>query len=145
MITKLWTPFDLLRLWAANAVAAGMLIIGWMLVNRGEDLGSQVAWLNLPIAALLVALWSNVRWLLDGRRVIGVDMRRLSGAPIDEPTVTRTSTAPDATGPTVLVAGDGLGRYHRSSCLLAQGKGWETASPAAHHAAGRAPCGVCRP
>lgn len=43
------------------------------------------------------------------------------------------------------VAGPAMGRYHRPACILVSGKGTESLPRAAHEAARRVRCGVCRP
>jgi hypothetical protein len=44
-----------------------------------------------------------------------------------------------------VVAAEGLRRFHRPDCPIAAGRGWSPLPRRAHEAAGRGPCGICRP
>jgi hypothetical protein len=123
-------------------VASGSLVcaVAWAMMANRASFSSQTPIASLGIVGLIIAFYGQTTWLLSGRRAIGERSQGLLGH-----LVTRHGS--DAARPesAVLVAGDGLRRYHRTDCLLARGQAWPAAPRERHHRAGRVPCGVCRP
>lgn len=133
---------SLFRLLATNVVAAGMLVAGWWFLSGEPRLANQLPWLNLSVAGLLVALWGNARWLLEGRRRVGMVLHSL----LPEATSQVNGTAPIAAGAERgLVAGPDLVRFHRSDCPMARDRDWPLVIRDRAVDEGRLPCGVCAP
>jgi hypothetical protein len=132
-------------LWALlSGIGVALLVAGWVFVRNESVYADQVSGINMAIAGVLVAGASAIPMLLAGRRAVGV--RRLAvlgdlrGMPARASAVTS-----DASTSQNLVGGEGLRRFHRAGCTLAQGRNWSAASRSEHERAGRVPCGVCRP
>ena len=133
-----WSPADALRWVVVGAIGHLAVAAGWWLAANEERLDDQVLWGSVAVAGLAVAGYADITWLLQGRFAILRRRERL--LPAEAPLVEVAVGDHDA-----LVAGPGLGRFHRATCALAAGKGWDRVDRTAAVAAGRAPCGVCRP
>ena len=132
-------------LWALlSGIGVALLVAGWVFVRNESVYADQVAGINMAIAGVLVAGSGAIPMLLGGRRAVGV--RRLAvlgdlrGMPARASAVTSAASASQN-----LVGGEGLRRFHRAGCTLAQGRNWSAASRSEHERTGRVPCGVCRP
>jgi hypothetical protein len=145
----LWSPVVVAR-WASAAGLAGLVIVGsWFVIGGKATWDDQRPWMALAIAGLVAVAFVSLNVLLAGRRAIGVRRVQLLGdlpAPRQDHSV-RVSAPSVVAGPAseVLVAGEGLVRYHRSDCVLTDGRDYAAADRAAHRAAGRQQCGVCLP
>jgi hypothetical protein len=147
----LWSAEDWVR-WALF-VAGGLVLwlVGWYLASGEINYSRQIGPANLAVAGLLVAGAGHVWCLMRGRRAIGERRRRLLGDPALAPAGREAATpaAPHADGtacrPSETVAGDGMMRYHRRGCPLAAGRDWPVLPAEEQEAAGRIPCGACRP
>ena len=147
---SVWSTRQVLSWAGVLAVAGVVCVVGWYVSAGEQTFGRQTTPLVVAMAALLVASAANISWLLAGRRSVGVRRQALLGQP-PAGTGSRSTGANSGAGgsahstSTVLVAQDGLRRFHRADCPLAAGRGWPAASMPEHQAAGRLPCGVCRP
>lgn len=132
----------MLLLWqAVTAVAALALVLAWYQVSGEGVSADQKTGMNVSIAAVIVAGAAGALFLLAGRRAVGVRRESLvASLPALDPKA--PPTASDGLG---LVAGEGLLRFHRADCQLAQNRNWPPASRAEHQAQGRTACGACKP
>jgi hypothetical protein len=145
----LWSPVVVAR-WASAAGLAGLVMVGtWFVVGGKATWDDQRPWMSLAIAGLVAVAFVSLNVLLAGRRAIGLRRVQLLGdlpAPRqDRPVGVSAPTVVAGPASEVLVAGEGLVRYHRSDCFLTDGRDYAAADRAAHRAAGRQPCGVCLP
>jgi hypothetical protein len=132
-----WRLGDLIRLYAALAVGALLVLAAWLGASGTTKLSAQIAWVNAGIGGLIVGAAGIAWWLLTGRRSIGRRIERLAD------TLYATPSGPAAA--TRLVAGPRMTRYHRPGCPLVEGKSVRPADEAEHRRAGLRPCGVCAP
>lgn len=153
-----WTPADLTRLLACNALGLFVLLTGWLGASGTGRLSHQLNWTSLAVLGLLLALAGHGAWLLAGRRAVGTRLGALlreddrtreamAGAaddqvPLEIVSLTAWSDPEDAKG---LVAVPGARRYHLIDCVLVRGKQVATESLAGHEQAGRWPCELCEP
>jgi hypothetical protein len=136
-----------------------VVAVSWYVCAGDLQFSQQVGPIDAAIAGLLLAGIGNLGWLLHGRRALGERRRSLlpdvTVADLDQPasvgtrrglgTASATITA-SAAVETLFVAGEGMERFHRPDCALAAGRAnWTAVSRREHEAAGRRPCGVCRP
>jgi hypothetical protein len=137
---------DLVR-WAV-AVGAGAVAwaVAWYLASAKVSYSQQVPFLDLAIGGLILAAIANLGILVRARRAVGARRRALLGEPgaTAEVVIEARAAEPGPTSST-LVAGATTTRFHRSDCPLATGRDWPAASREQHEAAGRQPCGLCRP
>ena len=157
----LWGAEDLLR-WVITVGLGGIVVaVAWYVAAGDASFSQQVGPVDAALAGLLLSGIGNLAWLLHGRRALGERRRLLlpdlaPAAAVNAPAKSDDAEAgPDAlaTPPAgtasveeVFLAGEGMERYHRPDCALAAGRtGWTTATRREHEAAGRRPCGVCRP
>lgn len=152
---SLWQAENLLR-WAVTAGLGGILIaVAWYVAAGEATFSQQVGPIDLALAGLLVSGVGNLAWLVRGRRALGERRRLLLPDVVPAaPVPVRQEAQPEGAGSLtaardsdlLFVAGEGMERYHRSDCVLASGRtGWVAMTSKAHEAAGRRPCGVCRP
>ena len=150
----LWGAEDLLR-WAITTGLGGIVIVvGWYIAAGEATFAQQVGPLDAALAGLVLSGVGNLVWLLHGRRALG-ERRRLLLPDVADATASAAGhvvvaglapTVGAATVDDVFLAGEGMERFHRPECALAAGRrGWTTATRREHEAAGRRPCGVCRP
>lgn len=140
-----WGVGHVVMVGAGNALAGALLALAWYGAARSVRVNPQMGWVNLGIAAVGAAAAVNTTFLLGGRRALARrrddclqarhHRRRNAGHPVE-----RAAPATDH-----FVAGAAMGRYHRPACILVQGKRTESLTRAAHEAARRTGCGVCRP
>jgi hypothetical protein len=160
---SLWRPEDLLRWGAAVGLGSIVVAVAWYICAGEVSFSSQVGPTDAAVAGLLVAGIGNVGWLLKGRRALGErrsallpDVRVLdtvdqgargSHRPSEEVAQTDPRGLDLALGDMELcVGGEGMERFHRPECALTTGRhDWKAMSRGEHEAAGRSPCGVCRP
>ncbi|HVW31318.1 MAG TPA: hypothetical protein VHL53_02160 [Acidimicrobiia bacterium] len=141
-----------LGLLAANLAALALMSAGWFFSASTRQVGTAMAWTNVALVGLVVAVVGDARSLLASRQSV----RQLARAVI--PLVDGAGAA--APGPAVVdladdravaswaepfVAAAGMTRYHDPSCVLATGKTVAAAGRADHERAGRVPCEVCQP
>lgn len=137
-----WTARDLTALLRLALLGAVALAAGWIGGSGTVVLSHQAGWLGLAVVGNLTAGAAMVGWLLGGLRSVR-QLKQDVVADLDgrwPASVTKPRLTLDPTG---LVNLDGASRYHRAGCRLVEGKATKLATPAAHHKAGRQPCGVC--
>jgi hypothetical protein len=119
------------------------MVVGWYQAAGRLRVEDQVAWAVLSVAGTTAVGLVTVLLVLAGRRAVEQRLRGVLDAVAED----RKSAAPTVASDTaaVLVAADGMARYHRPSCRLTHGKPVRPSERVAHEAAGRQPCGVCRP
>lgn len=144
-----WATHDLVRLIAFVATGAVGCAVAWTGASAHAALRDQTGWIVLGVAAFGVAVVGQSLWLRQGRRAVAAHATRVLGeAAALAPEGWRAATvqaAAVAAEAELLVAAEGLRRFHRSDCLIAGGRGWSPLPRRTHEAAGRAPCGICRP
>ena len=149
----LWGAEDLLR-WVITTGLGGIVIaVAWYVAAGEATFAQQVGPIDAALAGLLLSGIGNLAWLLHGRRALGERRRLLlpdvTGAGAQPQPALLGPLAVSSTAATmdeVFLAGEGMERFHRPGCSLAAGRtGWRTATRQEHEAAGRRPCGVCRP
>jgi hypothetical protein len=146
----LWRSQDLLR-WGVTVGLGGIVVaVAWYLCAGDVSFSRQIGPTDAAVAGLLVAGVGNVGWLLRGRRLVGERRRALlpDAAPraAEHAVVRRIDEGHGGDVGALCVAGDELERFHRPDCPLAVGRDeWRTMTRTEHGAAGRRPCGVCRP
>jgi len=133
-----WATQDGLRAGVLVGSGAAACLVAWAAASGRAAVADQTGFVSLGVAGFLVAFAGEVSWVLRGRRAVGRRAVLLLGGP---PQARSGWAAPRADE---LVAGAGLRLYHRADCRLA-GSAWAADGRAGHEAAGRRPCGVCRP
>ena len=156
----LWSAEDLLRWGLATGVGGIVIAVSWYVCAGDASFNRQIGPLDAAVAGAVVSGLGNAVWLLRGRRALGERRRALLADPVvavdsrdtgDPGAVRRVSTTAGTdrrarpTAAELLVAGEGLLRYHRLDCVLAAGRSWTSATREQQEGAGRLPCGVCRP
>jgi hypothetical protein len=136
-----WSADQLLRAVGLAGVGLVMCVVAWGVASGKACLGDQVGWVSVGVGGLVVAFFGQAAWLLNGRRSLGERSMHLLGRP---PTRAAARVGVRSLSQQ-LVGGEGLRWYHRADCPLARGQGWPVSSLAVQEAAGREPCGVCRP
>ena len=124
-----------------------VLVFAWWKASSQPLAREHEPWLNLGIGAVLVSGAVNGLFLMAARRAVA-ERRTLLYR-----TACRTLPLPTARPGAVVgpqraaefVAGPAMTRYHRPTCALAAGKAVRLERRRAHEAAGRRPCGICRP
>ena len=138
-----WSPRDLRRVGAGNALGFLLIAVGWGGASGETTLRSQSRCAVLSLIGLVVAGAANAAFLRRGRRALTFGTRRfvVREAPVPMPVPAPAGSAPGD----VLVAGPGLTLFHRSECRLVTGKPVRAEQRSAHEEAGREPCEVCWP
>jgi hypothetical protein len=128
-----------------NVIAVSLAVAGWAGASGEVLVSRQLPWAALAGAAVVVAGAANAGWLLTGRRAVAE--RQASALGRAFPAVVRLfpSERPSAAPGDEPVAGPGMTRYHRPTCLLAAGKDVAPAPVGLHRRAGRRPCELCAP
>lgn len=151
-----WRTGDRAALAGANALGLLLTILAWHRAAGAVRPAAQSSDAVLAIAGLVIAGLANTYWLATGRRVVHRQMRLAQAGflpGLDRPATSRrlspseggeaTLVCLPAAGP--LVANGEMSMYHAPTCPLVAGKPVAPETPAAHHQAGRRPCGVCQP
>ena len=137
-------PEHSLILWALlSGIGVTLVVAGWLQVRNESVYADQVTGINMAIVGVIAAGGAAIPMLLTGRRAVGVRRLAVLGDLRGMP-VRASALLADATSQS-LVAGEGLRRFHRAGCTLAQGRNWSAASRDEHERAGRVACGVCQP
>ena len=141
-----WDRGDLVRVIAIVAIGAVVCAVAWTGASGHAELKDQKGWVAVGVAGFLVAVAGQSRWLRQGRRAVAAHAARVMGdvaalTPDSSPRGTPRAVSPEQH----LVATDGMRHFHRPDCPIAAGRGWAPLPRRAHEAAGRTPCGICRP
>jgi hypothetical protein len=138
-------PDHSLILWALlSGIGGALLVAGWIQVRNESVYAAQVPGINMAIVGAIAVGAGAIPMLLAGRRAVGVRRLALLGDLRGMPVRASAGAFGDPTSQS-LVGGEGLRRFHRAGCALAQGRNWSAASRQEHERAGRVACGVCRP
>jgi hypothetical protein len=139
-----WQFGDLFGVALGNLAGLAAIVAGYVGASHEAVARQQVSWVNLGVVGLVLVSAANGGWLLAGRRACGRLRHALlpveAGAPWPgERAVQARSVA------STLVAAPAMTWYHRPDCHMVAGKDVSAAGRPEHQAAGRRPCGVCRP
>src|SRR3954452_5329832 len=78
-----WVVPDLYRWFTLLLLSAAGLGAAWWGISGTARLATQITWLNVGVAAVVVGGLGNVTWLLQGRRALGLRRRAvLAGIPV---------------------------------------------------------------
>jgi|SRR5438552_5988717 len=142
--TPLW-PQPTLILWAfLSGIGVALLVLGWAQVRSESVYADQVPGINMAVAGVIAAGAGAISMLLAGRRAVAVRRLAVLGDLRGMPVRASAGASGDPTSQN-LVSGEGLRRFHRAGCTMAQGRNWSASSRPEHERAGRVACGVCRP
>jgi hypothetical protein len=136
-----WVVPDLFRWFFLLGLSAVGIVVAWWGVSGTARTGTQITWLNVGIAAVVIGGLGNMTWLLQGRRAVAIRRQQLVAGLGDVGTPSPGLTLDDAKGARVAVPG--ASRYHRADCPAVEGKQVRQMSVARHERAGRRPCGLC--
>ncbi|HKN89735.1 MAG TPA: hypothetical protein VJ622_05595 [Acidimicrobiia bacterium] len=132
-------------LWAfLSGIGVALLVLGWAQVRSESVYADQVPGINMAVAGVIAAGAGAISMLLAGRRAVAVRRLAVLGDLRGMPVRASAGASGDSTSQN-LVGGEGLRRFHRAGCTMAQGRNWSAASRPEHERAGRVACGVCRP
>jgi hypothetical protein len=67
-----------MALYLSNVIGAVLLAVAWLGASGSVSLRAQVPWLDAGIAGVIVAAVGDLRWLLAGRRNVGLFRRELT-------------------------------------------------------------------
>jgi hypothetical protein len=144
-----WRIHDLTVVTSANVLGAIGLLAAWIGGRNETNVASQLGWLKIGIAAVVIAGAGNAAWILAGMRAVGL---RRHEQLVRTPGTLALATTRASAGHRVarqldgaLVHGPLMTRYHRASCPAVANRMVEPASLAEHLEAGRQPCGICCP
>ncbi len=133
----LFSRADRLRVGTLLAVGAVVIALSWFFAAGRPDAGDQLVFVSLSLVGALLGMSATAGQLLRGRRAVGARTRLLLG------------TAPAGPSEPLLivetVAGPNAKWFHRSDCLLVEGRHWPAAPLSAHLGAGRKACPACQP
>ena len=135
-----WVVPDLFRWFGLLLLSAAGLAVAWWGISGTAKLSTQITWLNVGVASVVVGGLGNMTWLLQGRRALALRRRELVGRiPVD----VLPTPPPAYPKPHQRVAVPGTSRHHAPDCPAVIGKATKAMSAAAHERAGRRPCGIC--
>lgn len=127
----------------AAAVIAGFVMCAMAWWNAGGEnrLEEQTGAIWLGVAGLAVTVLGEAAWLRAGRRALARYRERL----LDDAAALTSAVGDEPTTGDELLGMEGMQRYHRAGCPVLTSNPGEPADRARHEAAGRQPCGICRP
>jgi hypothetical protein len=141
-----WHAGNQLSLAFLSLLGLGGIVLSWWKVAGTAETVTQQGWVDVGVVALLLAATGDALFLLNGRRAVRTRQRALAlrmaartGGAAETDGVSADSVAD------MVVTAPRMSRYHRSDCLLVQGKTVSRGSVAENRLAGRCPCGVCTP
>lgn len=136
-----WVVPDLFRWFALLGLSAVGVVVAWWGTSGTAHTSTQITWLNVGVAAIVVGGLGNMTWLLQGRRAVALRRRELLAELTEVVTATPTPAALTAAETRVAVAG--ATRHHRPDCVAVAGKVVTRGSASKHEKAGRRACGLC--
>jgi hypothetical protein len=135
-----WVVPDLFRWFFLLGLSVVGLVVAWWGTSGTAHTATQITWLNVGIAAVVIGGLGNMTWLLQGRRAVALRRRELLAT---LPSAARQPPASSSAEDNERVAAPGTSRYHRSDCAAVVGKTVERMPVSKHERAGRRPCGLC--
>jgi hypothetical protein len=133
-----WNLRDRRRLVLGNVLGFAVIAVAWWAASGTGDDGEQLAWLEVSILGVLLAGTSNAWYLLRGHRAVQLATGTVFSTG-------ETAQSGEDSLAVRLVAVADTARFHRSTCLLTQGKSLLDGSAAEHQQLGRIACEVCQP
>jgi len=128
-----------------GAFGTAAVAVSWAGSARTVRVGHQADWAIVGVAGSAAIVLAALVWVLAARRTVeqrlGDVLARLDAGAAGPP----SAGGPTAGTDTRLVASTAMAHYHRPGCPLSAGKPVAVAGRTDHQAAGRRPCGVCRP
>jgi hypothetical protein len=136
-----WVVPDLYRWFGLLLLSAAGLGVAWWGISGTARLATQITWLNVGAAAVVVGGLGNVTWLLQGRRALGLRRRAvLAGIPVS---ALHAAPAAYPEADATRFAVPGTTKHHRDGCPAVAGKPTESMTAEEHERAGRRRCGIC--
>jgi hypothetical protein len=136
-------------LYVANVVGSVLLVVAWLRASGAASLAAQVVWLDIGVAAVIVAGVGNVAWVVSARRAIVASRRRIAEGVLaaarpsgDRDSAGASSGRPEPSG-APFMAGPEMTRYHIATCPLVAGKPVSPVTEADHSRRGLRRCDVC--
>jgi hypothetical protein len=123
-----------------------VLAVAWSKASSEPLARAHEPWLNLGIGAVLVSGAVNGVFLMAARRAVAdrrAELYRTACLTVPPPTRLGPMVGPQRSPE--FAAGPAMTRYHHPTCALAAGKTVRLVPRCEHEAAGRRPCGICRP
>jgi hypothetical protein len=141
-----WRPVDRLAVTLGNLAGGLTMLAAYSGASHEATADTQIGWVNLGIAGLLVVAVANTGWLLAGRRACWRLRHDLLPAEPGAAWPAAGTTQP-AVGiaPGLPVAAPAMTWYHTPDCQMVAGKDVAPSTEADHEGAGRRPCGLCLP
>lgn len=128
-----------------QSLAVAVLVLAWSNASSEQLARDHEQWLNLGIGAVLFSGAANGLFLMGARRAVAIRRAALyRTACLAAPPPTPSGSTGPQRAPK-FAAGPLMTRYHRPTCELAAGKPVALEPRRDHEAAGRRPCGICRP
>lgn len=124
----------------------GLALMAWAGAGAERTPGAQTPWVALGLLAIVLSGAVNAAWLVRFRRLVGFRQQSVG----ERARLVRDRMAPvtqlDRPGADLVwPAVDGMAFYHRPGCALLDGRSPRGGRRSEHEAAGRRPCGWCRP
>lgn len=143
-----------LALVAVDLLVVGLLLLSWFQASRAAQPASQIGWLDLAGASLLLGAGAHTGWLLAGRRAVGRRSRALalavaallpgpgqrSGLP---PAEQSGEQLLDDLGDDDVLVVEATSHHHRPGCPLLVERLVHRVPQAEATASGRRPCPFC--
>jgi hypothetical protein len=139
-----WSRGDFVRLVGLVVLGGLACALAWNGTSTRIRLADQTAWIGLGVAGFFVAAVAQFVWVVQGRRAVAAHGARTQ-ASVAALVRDRIDAPMPPVSPTELVAAAGMLHFHRSACPIAAGRGWSADPRGVHEAAGRTPCGICKP
>ena len=140
-----WSAEHMVLLWMADMVALALLMICWWEVASTGILRTQLTWIELGMAGLVIAGAANALWLLRGRQSVALASAMLLQESVlaDLDVVGQGTGDGTAAGATVHVPGGS--RFHRPGCAFVADRVARPMPRADLERAGLEPCQICSP
>lgn len=140
-----WRRSDLHQAITLAVVGAIVVLAGWEGISQTDDFNTQLLWIVVGAAGVIIAGLGAALWLVAGFRNVRARMLALPAETARRVSVLdASSAAPAATVSSGYVTADGMTRWHRVDCPLAAGKQGVRAIDPMKSPQLR-PCGVCTP
>jgi hypothetical protein len=137
-----WRFGDLYRLATRAAIGLIGLLVSWAGASTTTDFTTQVVWIGVGVGVLVVSVAGSVAWLVGGFGAVGAERRSIRNE-VRSRWARPELANEDALDPTGLVVGEGMRRYHLSTCDVVRGKEITRVTLSEATKLGFAPCGMC--